>query len=820
MKTKSILLFTLLFALCVHAQNWTHVGPISTNLLPVKGKPNLFETAQVNLIEVNPLNNKHWFCGGRFAGLWESKDGGQNWSRIPTQHLGSNGVGKIHFLNEQEIFVSNLHVVVGGVKKQYSMLSGIFNFQTRNWETLNRPSTEIYIIHDAISFNEQQKNHLLICTSVGIFITENRGLTWKQFSSMPTQSVKPLRDTKNKMLGFVFGGSHPETKTPEARFCSLNQLISNQSTALNIIELPVYNNVVIRSNTQIVLKAVNQEALVELGEVRSADDFDVFVLSDQDVTYSRKQGQETKVGVSSHLMLSKVTFRKGQFETPILVDHDTHLGQSILFGARTGLVYDPAHKGVWFSGVKLHFAFDPAFSTKKYRGIRQGFKTGKGLIHDDIHELRIYSQNGMRYLLAACDGGIARSLLPEHKDPNELNPLNDVYFDGLNNGLHVMLVNGFCGASKDPNFYVIGGFDITNTDFFRADLGRNEHTEATWENAGGIIDLFDNSRIVIDVSLYNHFYRVVRVDSNRIYRVSENRTFYAPLNPGEAPIKANPEQLSNNHDAVIGFQRRNFVQDPFRPGRIFYVKHKVGLHQMDMSSGLFVRKLDLAEMNPQMDWAGWSNDWRWWRSVSFSPQTPNSMHIIINGSDDPKNSVQNPMIIKYVGRNLDACFGLDKTRFDENGRAQWRLISERLFNRFNKVMGTQLTREQIWEIDLVDVETCPTNPNRVYVLLRTKEDASPKIVVYDGRRWLNWGQGLPNDEYALAMTMDYRTNDGIYLATDKNIYYRDRTMTEWINYSGNYPKINAEQLEINYIENTLRVGTFGLGIWKTQLYGY
>jgi hypothetical protein len=177
------------------------------------------------------------------------------------------------------------------------------------------------------------------------------------------------------------------------------------------------------------------------------------------------------------------------------------------------------------------------------------------------------------------------------------------------------------------------------------------------------------------------------------------------------------------------------------------------------------------------------------------------------------------MIIKYVGRNLDACFGLDKTRFDENGRAQWRLISERLFNKFNKIMGTQLTREQILELDLVDVETSPNNPNRIYVLMRTKNDPSVKIVMYDGKRWFNWGQGLPNDEFALAMTMDYRSNDGIYLATDKNIYYRDRTMTAWVNYSGNYPKLNAEQLEINYVENTLRIGTFGLGIWKTGAVG-
>jgi hypothetical protein len=604
MKTISITLLIFGINLVLFPQTWTHVGPISTNLLPVNGKPNLFETAQVNLIEVSPWNNKHWFCGGRFAGLWESKDAGKNWSRIPTQHLGSNGVGKIHFISEHEILVSNLHVPVGGVKVQYSMESGIYNSKTKNWEMLKGISAERHIIHDVISFADKQKLHIVLCSSLGVFVSDNRGQKWTKFSEQPTQSVKLLRDTQAKIIGFVFGGSNKTNKTPEVRFCSLNHLLKNQTASLQSAELPLYNNVMIRSNSQLVLGSINQEALVELGEVRHSDDFDVFILSDQDVTFSRKQGQETKVGASSHLLLAKIRFHKGQFEEPILVDHDTHLGQSILFGARTGLVYDPIHKGVWFSGVKLHFAFDPTFSDKKYRGIRQGFKTGKGLIHDDIHELRIYSQGTQRFLLAACDGGIAQSKLPNNSEPSQFNPMNDVFFEGLNYGLHVMLVNGFSGASEDPNFYVVGGFDITNTDFFRADEGRNEHTEPTWENAGGIIDLFDNSRIIIDVSLYNHFYRVIKVSDKRVYRISENRTFYAPLKPGVAPIRANPEQFSSNHEAVIGFQRRNFVQDPFRPGRIFYVKHKVGLHQLDTASGLFVRKLDLAELNPELDWAG------------------------------------------------------------------------------------------------------------------------------------------------------------------------------------------------------------------------
>ena len=198
MKTKLLLLLTLFFSIQGLSKTWTHVGPISTNLLPVNGLPNLFETAQINLIEVDPRNENHWFCGGRFAGLWESTDGGGNWTRIPTQHLGSNGVGKIHFLNAQEIFVSNLHVVVGGVKVQYSMLSGIFNFKTKTWEAVNRPSDERHIIHDVTSFTEKQRNFIVMCASMGIYISDDKGLTGSSFRKRLHNRLKSCTMIKTK----------------------------------------------------------------------------------------------------------------------------------------------------------------------------------------------------------------------------------------------------------------------------------------------------------------------------------------------------------------------------------------------------------------------------------------------------------------------------------------------------------------------------------------------------------------------------------------------------------------------------------------------
>ena len=62
------------------AQNWSFVGPRSTNRQPYNGNPNLLETGQFNWIVQNPNNTTHFFAGGKYAGLWESTNGASSWN--------------------------------------------------------------------------------------------------------------------------------------------------------------------------------------------------------------------------------------------------------------------------------------------------------------------------------------------------------------------------------------------------------------------------------------------------------------------------------------------------------------------------------------------------------------------------------------------------------------------------------------------------------------------------------------------------------------------------------------------------------------------
>jgi hypothetical protein len=93
-----------------------------------------------------------------------------------------------------------------------------------------------------------------------------------------------------------------------------------------------------------------------------------------------------------------------------------------------------------------------------------------------------------------------------------------------------------------------------------------------------------------------------------------------------------------------------------------------------------------------------------------------------------------------------------------------------------------------------------------------------KVLKYDGTTWTNYTSNIPNDEIVYSMVMDYQTNDGIYLSTDKGVYYRTASNSTWSSYVTGLPRSYARKMEVNYAENTVRAGLFGRGIYKSDLY--
>jgi hypothetical protein len=116
------------------------------------------------------------------------------------------------------------------------------------------------------------------------------------------------------------------------------------------------------------------------------------------------------------------------------------------------------------------------------------------------------------------------------------------------------------------------------------------------------------------------------------------------------------------------------------------------------------------------------------------------------------------------------------------------------------IAASDWTPSTIW----VAVYQAPANPG-------------VKVITRVGGIWQDYSTGIPASEIITSMVYEQGSNDGLYIGTNTNVYYRNAAMTAWILYSGNLPNISMNQLRINYKENTVRVGTFGQGMWKSNL---
>ncbi len=111
-----------------------------------------------------------------------------------------------------------------------------------------------------------------------------------------------------------------------------------------------------------------------------------------------------------------------------------------------------------------------------------------------------------------------------------------------------------------------------------------------------------------------------------------------------------------------------------------------------------------------------------------------------------------------------------------------------------------------------------SDPNKVWVTLSGYSDGNK--VYYSpngGQSWLNYSEGLPNAP-ANCIIYEKSSNNALYAGTDIGVYYRDRSMSQWVDYSDNLPNVIVNDLAIHYGAGKLRAGTYGRGLWETDLY--
>ena len=85
-----------------------------------------------------------------------------------------------------------------------------------------------------------------------------------------------------------------------------------------------------------------------------------------------------------------------------------------------------------------------------------------------------------------------------------------------------------------------------------------------------------------------------------------------------------------------------------------------------------------------------------------------------------------------------------------------------------------------------------------------------------GASWSNWGTGLPGVPANTVLTVKGSPGE-VYCGTDIGVYYRNTAAAGWTSFNTNLPPVPVRDLEIFYPTGALRAGTFGRGVWETQL---
>ncbi|MCD4695450.1 MAG: hypothetical protein K8S16_04335, partial [Bacteroidales bacterium] len=119
---------------------------------------------------------------------------------------------------------------------------------------------------------------------------------------------------------------------------------------------------------------------------------------------------------------------------------------------------------------------------------------------------------------------------------------------------------------------------------------------------------------------------------------------------------------------------------------------------------------------------------------------------------------------------------------------------------------------------ITDIAVSDTDPEHIWISL-ARFNANNKVYesTEGGNNWINITGNLPNVPVN-TIVHESGDNDGIYVGTDIGIFYTDITLDEWIDFSNGLPNVVVLEIEIHYGSNKLRAGTYGRGLWESELY--
>ncbi len=207
--------------------------------------------------------------------------------------------------------------------------------------------------------------------------------------------------------------------------------------------------------------------------------------------------------------------------------------------------------------------------------------------------------------------------------------------------------------------------------------------------------------------------------------------------------------------------------------------------------------------------------------------------------------VFNPPFIKHATEDIIYCafndvykshnWGNTWTKIMDNPSSNPRILSLEvaptdpnvLYAAHGKKIWRTLNEGELWtEItngiyhsysNISDITISDQNPLHVWVTLA---GYNPQYKIYEsidgGDSWTNITHNLPNIPVN-CITHQSNTESAIYVGTDLGVFYFNNDLDEWIYFSEGLPNVIVNELEINPLNQKIVAGTFGRGLWESNL---
>jgi hypothetical protein len=692
--------------------------------------------------------------------VWVSYSGGQNWQNLNTDY-------QLPFLGVSSIAIDRDHPEIiflgtGDVDSEFNYSSGIYRSTDggQNWEQAGLNWILTHFTIGKVLLHPTDSSIAFAATTLGIYKTENRNAqnpSWMKVYPALAEDFEYIRN-----MAF-----HPAN--PQRLYATGIDIVSSSENG----NLNTWNRI---ANAQNGLDFTNTPWPLAFGGEEYVSGLNMAIAPQGDFLYINCVSRDTPPPFNWQ---SATYFHFYSYD--IANDAWTNIPTTGLFdgsagpgitGGRTEMTVSPINSSLLYCGGVALYRFNMDLPDEPWARVLFN-------AHVDYHELT-FSPFEENVLFAGTDGGLFKKDLSDFQyaidgvEPKQryLNP-QDFYGTSnghptveLNNGLGVSTLYNFSSSPLDANQILTGHQDCGLFYY------KNYQWSSVVNNADGFECLMDDT----DIDL---MYATKPWPSNGTILRSENNC----LNPtwdilltGASPI---------NEPSWFGAA---LVSDPFNAKTLFQAR-------------LNLWKVDDASTASIQDWYKISNV-----NQEVPPSWGNNNCVIWALEIAPSNADY----LYFSGVKLSSWV----TEFD----------AVRIFK---TTSGGGILPESWIDITpptpgntegtyfVSDIAVSSSDPNQIWISYSGYLE-NYKIKHFDGNTWTDYNEGLPNLPVN-CIVYQSGSDDGLFVGTDAGVYYRDASLTQWQAFSENLPAAIVNWLEINYSNQKLRAGTYGRGLWETDL---